>query len=157
MKMTSVSPAIEIIEATPDDAQVIADIHITARLTAMPYLVSPHSDDQTRDWLASCVGDQPSSWWLARKDGRVVGYMFINGDQLDHLYVHPDAQGCGIGTCLLQEARMLSPERIVLATFQSNARARAFYEKHDFRPVRFTDGENEEAEPDVYYLWEASR
>jgi len=26
----------------------------------------------------------------------------------------------------------------------------------DFRPLRFTDGENEEGEPDVDYLWEAS-
>jgi ribosomal protein S18 acetylase RimI-like enzyme len=81
--------------------------------------------------------------------------MRIDGDHLDHLYVHPEAQGHGVGSALLRKARSLSPLRITLVTFQRNARARAFYEKHGFRPVRFTAGENEEGEPDVHYLWEA--
>ena len=41
-----------------------------------------------------------------------------------------------------------------LWTFQRNLRARAFYEKLAFAPVRFTDGaSNEEREPDVLYAW----
>ena len=151
------NPTIEILEAIPDDAAVIAEIHLTARQVAMPYLVRPHSDDEIRAWFASCVGDRPSAWWVARQTGRVVGYMLINGEDLDHLYIHPDSQGQGIGLALLDKARSLSPRCVALATFQRNTRARAFYEKHGFRAVRFTDGENEEREPDVHYGWQASQ
>ena len=147
---------IDIAEATHDDASAIADIHLTARAEAMPYLARPHTDDEMRDWFAGCVGDRPAAWWVARQGGRIVGYMLIDGEGLDHLFVHPLAQGRGIGSALLDKARSLSPRRITLATFQRNARARAFYEKHGFQAVRFTDGENEEGEPDVHYLWEAS-
>jgi ribosomal protein S18 acetylase RimI-like enzyme len=144
--------AIEITEAIPADASAISDIHLAARLH---FVGRRHTDDETRAWFAGIVGDRPSAWWAARRGGRVVGYMRIDGDHLDHLYVHPEAQGHGVGSALLRKARSLSPLRITLVTFQRNARARAFYEKHGFRPVRFTAGDNEEAEPDVRYLWEA--
>ena len=91
-------------------------------------------------WFASIVGNRPSAWWLARQGGRVVGYMLIDGEHLDHLYVHPEAQGRGVGSTLLHKARSLSPRRIALVTFQRNVSARAFYEKHGFRPLRFTAG-----------------
>jgi ribosomal protein S18 acetylase RimI-like enzyme len=144
--------AIEIVEATRADAPAIADIHLAAR---GQYVVRRHSDDETRGWFASIVGDRPSAWWVARLGARVVGYMLIDGEHLDHLYVHPEAQGQGVGAALLDKARSLSPRRLALVTFQRNAGARTFYEKHGFRPLRFTAGENEEGEPDVHYLWEA--
>jgi hypothetical protein len=43
----------------------------------------------------------------------------------------------------------------VLWTFQANAPARRFYERHGFGAVEFGDGSgNEEGEPDVRYVWE---
>ena len=145
--------AIDIEEAASDDAPAIAEIHLTARAQAMPRLARPHTDDETRKWFAGVVGNRRSAWWVARLAGRVVGYMVVDGERLDHLYVHPEAQGRGVGSALLNKARELSPRRIALATFQSNVRARAFYERHGFRVVGLTEGENEEAEPDVRYVW----
>ena len=81
--------------------------------------------------------------------------MLIDGEDLDHLYVHPEAQSRGIGSALLHKAQTLSPRRVALATFQRNSRARTFYETHGFRVVRFTNGQNEENEPDVHYMWKA--
>ena len=97
---------IEIIGATRDDALAIADIHLAARAQ---YVVRLHTDDETRSWFASIVGNRPSAWWLARQGGRVVGYMLVDGEHLDHLYVHPEAQGRGVGLALLHKARSLSP------------------------------------------------
>ncbi len=145
--------AIEIMEAARDDAPAIADIHLAARA---PFLARVHTEDETRAWFAGVVGDRPSAWWVARQGGRVVGYMRIDAEYLDHLYVRPEAQGRGVGSALLRKARSLSPRRVAFVTFQRNANARAFYEKHGFRPFRFTDGENEEGEPDVHYVCEAS-
>ncbi|MDP9464580.1 MAG: GNAT family N-acetyltransferase, partial [Actinomycetota bacterium] len=44
------------------------------------------------------------------------------------------------------------PEGLQLWTFESNDRARRFYERHGFTAVEFTDGAgNEERWPDVRY------
>lgn len=41
-----------------------------------------------------------------------------------------------------------------LWTFQANAQAQRFYEKHGFQIERKTDGrDNEEKQPDVLYVW----
>jgi ribosomal protein S18 acetylase RimI-like enzyme len=73
---------------------------------------------------------------------------------VDHLYVHPDFQGRGIGSALLELAKV-SADSLRLWTFQCNLKARCFYERHGFRIERETDGVgNEERQPDVLYLWE---
>jgi hypothetical protein len=57
---------LEISEAEAGDAPEIAEIHLTARREAMPYLHRPHTDDETRDYFGRVVGDRPSAWWVAR-------------------------------------------------------------------------------------------
>jgi GNAT superfamily N-acetyltransferase len=148
---------LEFREAEPGDATDIAEIHLAARREAMPYLHRPHTDDQTRDYFGRVVGDRPSAWWVARVEDEIVGYMLIDGEDLDHLYVRPGWQRRGIGSSLLAKAKALSPRRLELWTFQRNGNARAFYEAQGFRPIDCTDGRNEENEPDVKYEWVPAR
>jgi len=148
---------LEICEAEPADAPDIAEIHLTARREAMPYLHRPHTDEETRDYFVRAVGDRTSAWWVARLEEKVVAYMLIAGESVDHLYVRPGWQRHGIGLSLLNKAKALSPHRLELWTFQRNNGARAFYEAQCFRAVAFTDGRNEENEPDVKYEWRRSR
>src|SRR5690348_13958171 len=122
------SRQIDILEAETTDATSIAEIHLSARRAAMPYLRLAHSDDTTRAWFARVVGDRPASWWVARWEGQVAGYMHVVGDELEHLYVRPGWQRCGVGLALVTKAKSLSPEQLALWTFQRNAEARAFYE-----------------------------
>jgi GNAT superfamily N-acetyltransferase len=147
------SPLPIIAEARPEDAPAIAAIHLTSRQETMPHLQRAHTDDETRDHFARVVGDRPQAWWVLRHQGQVVAYMLIDGEDLDHLYVAPGHHGQGFGSALLAKAKALSPRRLELRTFQRNERARAFYEARGFRPIRQTDGENEEREPDVQYEW----
>jgi len=59
----------------------------------------------------------------------------------------------GIGSLLLGCAKEEMDE-IRLWTFQRNAGARAFYQRHGFTAEEETDGtDNEEREPDVLYHW----
>lgn len=93
---------------------------------------------------------------MAEIDGHVVGYVAFRDEWIDHLYVHPDRQGQGIGPVLLEKALACGlPKQ--LWVFQQNTRARRFYEGRGFHPVEFTDGSgNEEKTPDVRYLWNPS-
>ena len=77
---------IEIREAARGDAPAIAEIHLTARREAMPYLHRPHTDDDARAYFARVVGDRPSAWWVAWVQDQIVGFMLIDGKDSDHLY-----------------------------------------------------------------------
>ncbi len=85
-----------------------------------------------------------------------MAYMRVVGDELDHLYVRPDWQRRSVGLALLDKAKSLSPARLALWTFQRNTHARAFYEAQGFRIAGCTEGDNEEQEPDVRYVWDAA-
>ena len=152
-RLSDRSPLPIIAEARPEDAPAIAAIHLTSRQKAMPYLQSAHTDDETRDHFARVVGDRPQAWWVVRHQEQIVAYMLIYGEDLDHLYVSPRWQGQGFGSALLDRAKALSPDRLLLWTFQRNERARAFYEARGFRSIKQTAGENEEREQDVQYEW----
>lgn len=142
--------------ATPADADAIAAIHIAARRAAMPWLPMLHTDDETCEWVASIVLPAQDVR-VAEMDGRVVGYVTRDGVQLNDLYVRPGFQGRGVGTALLRAAMAASPGELWLWTFQRNAAARRFYERHGFEAVERTDGAgNEEREPDVRYWWTKS-
>jgi GNAT superfamily N-acetyltransferase len=80
--------------------------------------------------------------------------MALGDDLLDHLYIAPAWTGRGIGGRFVALARTRRPGGLDLYTFQVNAGARRFYERHGFRPVDFDDGgRNEERQPDVRYRW----
>ncbi len=95
---------------------------------------------------------------MARAEGCIIGFLALHGDTIEQLHVLPLFQRRGLGTALLAKARTASPDRLTLFTFQANARARAFYERHGFGAVEFNDGErNEEKTPDLRYEWKASK
>jgi ribosomal protein S18 acetylase RimI-like enzyme len=123
---------IEIREAEREDALDIAEIHLAARREAMPHLHLAHTDDETRDWFARMVGGRSAARWVARVGNQIVGYMLIDGEKLEHLHVRPSWQRRGVGLCLLNKAKAMSPQRLELWTFQRNSNARSFYERQGF-------------------------
>lgn len=137
--------------AEADDAPAIARIHRLAMRISLPFLPELHTPEEdlgfVRDRLMAA-----NAVWVAEVDGEVVGYIAFHEGWIDHLFIHPDHQGKGLGPALLDKALEDGTER-KLWTFQQNARARAFYEKRGFVPEMFTDGEgNEEKQPDVLYV-----
>jgi ribosomal protein S18 acetylase RimI-like enzyme len=91
---------------------------------------------------------------VAEEDGTIVGFVAMDGDSLEHLYVHPDSQGRGVGGALLEQAKERMPRGFSLWVFQQNAQARRFYERHGLSLIERTEGAgNEERMPDARYEW----
>ena len=144
---------IRIRRATGGDAGVIAEIHLQSRRVAMPWLPVVHTDDETLEWVAH-VMLMDEEVWVAEENGVVVAYAAIAPGWLEHLYVHPEHQGKGIGRRLLDLAKERQAAGLQLWAFARNVRGRRFYEAAGFVLIEETDGAgNEEREPDVRYLW----
>jgi GNAT superfamily N-acetyltransferase len=137
--------------AKADDADAIADVLRAAR-AAQPWFPPLHSPEETRAFVSERLLPQHETWVFER-DGRVVGFAALTEDHLGHLFVHPDAQGSGIGTALLEHTQRLLPNGFSLWTHQASE-ARAFYEARGLVAVEFTDGSTTmEKIPDVRYEW----
>ena len=89
--------------------------------------------------------------WVAETDGEIAGFLALEGDYIDRLYVLPELQRRGVGEALLYTAIAESPTGVWLHTHQQNDRARAFYEKHNFHVVRLGISPPPESAPDVEY------
>jgi GNAT superfamily N-acetyltransferase len=112
-----------------------------------------HTAEQVATWFADVLLPDGQTW-VALDDGRIVAVLTLDSDDLDQLYVAPDAAGQGIGSALVDLAKDLRPGGLALWTFQSNTRAQSFYSRHGFQEVRRTDGAaNEERAPDVRMVW----
>jgi len=142
-----------LVVATAGDVAEITDLYLAARSDALPYLPRLHTNEQVREWIADTI-IRRCCVWVARRGGHVLGFLALDGDDLDQLYLRPGHYRQGIGSRLLALAKRESSGRLRLHTFQCNARAKAFYEAHGFRVVDLNDGSrNEEREPDVQYEW----
>lgn len=136
-----------------EDLAGLADLYQRARAAAVPAMPAlAHPPDEVVDWV--------SGWdlrtrevWVAEADG-LVGFVMLQGDWLDSLYVDPVAQRGGIGSALLDVARSLRPGGFELWVFESNQPARAFYRRHGLLELEHTDGSgNEERAPDLRMAW----
>jgi putative acetyltransferase len=69
----------------------------------------------------------------AERDGELIGFVTIDAKgYLDQIVVAPETWGSALATALLDEAKRLSPEQVMLHVNKDNTRAIRFYEKHGF-------------------------
>lgn len=143
--------------ALPGDAQSVADVYLRSRRELVAFAPLAHAEDEVRAWIRERlipVGEVTVSVVA----DRVVGMLAVSRDEqfswIDQLYVDPEWVGRGIGSALLEHARVVLVPPIRLFTFEENLRSRRFYERRGFRAVAFGDGNsNEEGCPDVLYEW----
>lgn len=136
------------------DVDAAAAVWWRGRTSAGPAVPAPvHTEQQVRRWFLEVLLPDGQTW-VAESDGAVVAVLTLDGDDLDQLYVVPEAAGQGIGSMLVELAKQLRPDGLALWTFQTNVAAQEFYRRHGFTEVRRTDGAaNEERAPDVRMVW----
>lgn len=111
-----------------------------------------HSDEEVRAWFDEVVLPTREVW-VVDEAAAVVAVLVLEDDWIDQLYVEPGLTGRGIGGRLVAVAKRRRPGGLRLWTFQANAGARRFYERHGFVATGSTAGDNEEGAPDVRYEW----
>ncbi|PTM90188.1 glutamate racemase [Mycoplana dimorpha] len=134
------------------DMAAAAQVHRASFDQRLPHLTGLHSpEEDLRYWREHLFNECEIHG--AFDGDNLVGVVAFNQGLVEQLYVAPSMQGRGIGTRLLEIA-MARFSELSLWTFQCNAVARRFYEKHGFVAVKETDGSrNEEREPDMRYRW----
>jgi GNAT superfamily N-acetyltransferase len=139
--------------ATLDDAGGIAAV-FSSSLRLLTFLPVLHTVEEDRQFIENVILKE-CEVIVAEGDARIVSFLARNREEIRLLYSHPDFIGSGAGSLLLDVAKKSSVVALELWCFQTNERARRFYEERGFRAVRFTDGRgNEEKVPDVRYRWE---
>ena len=89
---------------------------------------------------------------MAEVGENIVGFIAIDGEWVEQLYIDPDWTGQGLGSRLLEQATA-GMRNVKLHCFQANSGARRFYERHGFMAEEFGDGStNEERLPDIRYV-----
>src|SRR5262249_21178656 len=137
------------------DMDQVAVVHRRAFDERLPWLAGRHTPAEDRAFFRDRVFVDCSVWGAI--DTEMVGFIAFRPGWIDHLYVLPHRQSQGAGTMLLQIATSVH-DSLQLWTFQRNALARRFYERHGFVALKETDGSrNEERAPDVLYRWQSVR
>jgi putative acetyltransferase len=93
------------------------------RRRMMPYLSDLHTAEEDQRYFQQVL--QKDVVWVALANEKIVGYCAFRELWLDHLYVHPDHHGNGVGTALLAKAKEQNTQ-LQLWVFQQNEQARKF-------------------------------
>ncbi|MDR3428189.1 GNAT family N-acetyltransferase [Silvimonas sp.] len=143
--------------ATPADADELTSMYMRSRNELADYAPLVHADAAVHEWIAHVL-IPTGNVILALDDGHIAAMAAYStaGDVtwLDQLYVCPRYQRHGNGTALLDTVKAKTAGDLQLYTFQQNAAAAAFYERHGFVAIAHGDGsDNEEGCPDILYRW----
>jgi putative acetyltransferase len=137
-----------------DDFEIVTKFWHEAQQVAMPGLEARmgHTLEDARNYFSNRIAVENQIWVYELGD-IPVGYLGIQGEFIDRLYVDPAFHRRGIGQALLDHARTLSPKHLWLYTHVANEMARAFYAKNGFISEKFGMSPPPESEPDVEYHW----
>ncbi|HEV2899706.1 MAG TPA: GNAT family N-acetyltransferase [Pseudaminobacter sp.] len=136
--------------ATGSDARDIARI-MRAALGSFAWMPTVHTPDEDLAFISRTVLPRQCVTVAEAGEG-IVGFIAIQGEWVEQLYIDPAWTGRGIGSRLLGLATAGMTE-VKLHCFQANSGARRFYERHGFTAAKFGDGSgNEEKLPDIRYL-----
>jgi len=130
---------LEIRRATAGDAEAVYEIVLGALL-----------ETNARDYPASVIGrlvltlpegvaSRLEEWhaYVAVVDGRIVGTGSLNDNTVRAVFVHPDYQGSGIGTKLMDAVEnAANVQSVNMLSVRSSITAQTFYAKRGFKVVR---------------------
>lgn len=132
-----------------NDQPAVEEIFLLARRQAFPWM--PPESFRRGD-LTKATADELI--WIGESENRIAGFIsiWVPGSFIHNLFVHPDSQGCGVGTALIDQAAELVPMPLTLKCKVRNRRACRFYEHRGWQPVR-----KEKDRDGSYWLYQLDR
>lgn len=117
---------------TDEDQAELLDVWYQASLIAHSFLSRDFLDNERRQIAEQWLPVAETTVW--EKDGCIVGFVALVGNEVGGLFVHPDHQGQGIGRALMDHARKSRPF-LELDVFEANTSGRRFYDSYGFQMV----------------------
>ena len=137
--------------ARPSDIHGLADILANWR-DEVPWMPKLHTLEEDRRFIGYLIDTK--SVWVQRNWRGPQGFMALDGDDIQALYLSKASRGRRLGQQLLDKAKSMNI-RLELWAFQQNERAISFYLREGLREVERTDGaDNDEKLPDIRMVWE---
>lgn len=92
--------------------------------------------------------------WVAEVEHHIVGFVVVIKEEqyLSQIFVNPEYQNCGVGSALLNKAKEICPQGLMLQTLQQNIRTCLFYEKHGFKAGKLSVNKIN-GQPNIEYHW----
>jgi GNAT superfamily N-acetyltransferase len=135
----STAMEIAIRPATAADAEAVHNIVLQALRETNARDYPPSVIDRLVLTLPDTVASHLTIWraFVAIVDGQVVGTGSLNGQTVSAVYVHPDYQGRGIGTKLMDAVENAATAQSQgTLSVQSSVTAKPFYARRGFRVVQ---------------------
>jgi ribosomal protein S18 acetylase RimI-like enzyme len=146
--MNTTRPIINFSQAIETDAEALVRLRIDAMRDSLES-IGRFDPARARERFLSTF--EPQYTRHIDADGERVGFVVVkpidNALQLDHLYIHPQHQGRGIGSAVLKQVfaeAYAGAQAIRVGALRGSASNR-FYQRHGFEQVS-------ESEWDIYYL-----
>ncbi|WP_278362594.1 N-acetyltransferase [Stutzerimonas kunmingensis] len=116
----------------PDDLEPVLAIWLAASIRAHDFIApafwASKLDDMRDIYLPA------AQIWVDEREGEVLGFVALVGDVVAAIFVAPSAQGGGIGSALIEQAKTVC-ERLELTVYSANAASIAFYRRHGFAAI----------------------
>ncbi|QCP02308.1 GNAT family N-acetyltransferase [Salinivibrio kushneri] len=126
---TTASNRLTIRRMRPDDTEPVLDIWLNASLQAHDFIDEAFWHQQRDAMRASYL--PMADVWVGTYQEVILGFYALHGNTLAAIFVDPAHQGAGVGSQLLDHAKLQKPT-IDLTVYQKNTASYAFYLRHGF-------------------------
>ncbi len=116
----------------PGDLGELLDVWFDAAQIAHPFWTRDLFEQERRDISEEFL--PIAETWVFEREGRVVGFISLLGNEVGGIFVAPTWQGQGFGRALMDHARA-SRDHLDLEVFEANEIGRAFYDAYGFAVV----------------------
>jgi len=138
--------------AVAEDLGAVHEVYVAAS-AGLGQPAEDRSVTEVRAWTSRLL-DRPGELWVAAGSDDVIGFLHLDGDWLDQIFVHPARRDRGVGSALIDLAKGLRPQGFGLRVHQANTRARDFYLRHGLTELERTDGSSyRDGSPDAQMAW----
>ena len=116
-------------EYEQDDLADVLRAWETASAIAHPFLTEEFLAQERRNIPELYLPNAET--WVAERDGKVIGFIALLGNEVGAIFLNPEFHGQGVGRAMMDKAQELRGS-LELDVFKENNVGRNFYAKYGF-------------------------